>query len=151
MLQGELDKARPARVVFDSLSELRLLAETPLRYRRQLLDLKQQFSKLGSTVLLLDDKMDNPAIGADPHILSLAHGVLEMDQVSGDYGTTRRRLRMLKLRGVSFREGYHDYSIVTGGLRVFPRLVASEHRVTFPRESVSSGIEEFDALLGGGL
>jgi circadian clock protein KaiC len=151
LLQVELEKTRPARVVFDSLSELRLLAETPLRYRRQVLDLKQQFSKIGSTVLLLDDKMDNPAIGVDPHILSLSHGVLEMEQASGEYGTARRRMRMLKLRGVKFSEGYHDYSIVTGGLRIFPRLVASEHRVTFPLETVSSGIEEFDALLGGGL
>ena len=151
LLQEELEKTRPARVVFDSLSELRLLAETPLRYRRQVLDLKQQFSKIGSTVLLLDDKMDNPAIGVDPHILSLSHGVLEMEQAACEYGTARRRLRMLKLRGVKFREGYHDYSIVTGGLRIFPRLVASEHRVTYPHESVSSGIEEFDALLGGGL
>ncbi len=151
LLQDELEKTRPARVVFDSLSELRLLAETPLRYRRQLLDLKQQFSKLGSTVLLLDDKMDNPAIGVDSHILSLAHGVLEMEQVASEYGTARRRLRMLKLRGVKFHEGYHDYSIATGGLRIFPRLVASDHHVAFLRESVSSGIEEFDALLGGGL
>jgi circadian clock protein KaiC len=102
------------------------MAETPLRYRRQLLTLKQQFAKMKSTVLLLDDRMDKQAV-MDPHVLSLTHGTLEMEQLSPDYGTSRRRLRISKLRAVKFREGYHDYIIATGGLRVFPRMIAAEH------------------------
>jgi circadian clock protein KaiC len=151
LLLEETAKTRPQRVVFDSLSEFRLMAETPLRYRRQLLNLKQEFAKYRSTVLLLDDKMANSAVGPDPHVLSLTHGIIEMEQLSPDYGISRRRLRVLKLRGVKFREGYHDYTIVTGGLRVFPRLVAAEHHVEFRRESVPSGLPEMDRLLGGGL
>ncbi|HYX28971.1 MAG TPA: ATPase domain-containing protein [Pyrinomonadaceae bacterium] len=151
LLLEETRKVNPARVVFDSLSEFRLIAETPLRYRRHLLNLKQQFAKYGSTVLLLDDKMNQSGIGIDPHVLSLTHGVIEMEQLSPDYGTSRRRLRVTKMRGVKFREGYHDYIIITGGLRIFPRLVAAEHRLNFKRQSVSSGVKEFDRLLGGGL
>ena len=90
-------------------------------------------------------------IGTDPHVLSLSHGVIEMEQLSPDYGKSRRRLRVLKLRGVKFREGYHDYTIDTGGLRVFPRLVAAEHCTKMEREPVSSGIKELDDLFGGGL
>ena len=102
-------------------------------------------------MLLLDDKMDNNAIGVDPHVLSLSHGVIQMEQLSPDYGKSRRRLRVLKLRGVKFREGYHDYTIETGGLRAFPRLVAAEHYEQIQPEPVSSGIKELDQLLGGGL
>jgi circadian clock protein KaiC len=149
LLLAEAGKAKPARVVFDSLSEFRLIAETPLRYRRELLNLKQQFSQYQSTVLLLDDKMSVP--GGDPHVLSLTHGVIQMEQLAPDYGASRRRLRVLKLRGVKFSEGYHDYAIATGGLRIFPRIIASEHHSTFQREAVSSGLEELDNLLGGGL
>jgi circadian clock protein KaiC len=147
----ETARIRPARIVFDSLSEFRLMAETPLRYRRQLLVLKQAFAQHQSTVLLLDDKVDTSRLGSDPHVLSLTHGVIEMEQLSPDYGMTRRRLRVLKMRGVKFREGYHDYTIHTGGLQVFPRLVAADHLATFQREAVSSGIETLDELLGGGL
>ena len=147
----EASKIRPARVVFDSLSEFRLLAETALRYRRELLNLKQHFASTGSTVLLLDDKMNNNAIGVDPHVLSLSHGVIQMEQLSPDYGKSRRRLRVLKLRGVKFREGYHDYTIETGGLRAFPRLVAAERYERIQPEPISSGIKELDQLLGGGL
>lgn len=149
-----LDKAsdgRPARVAFDSLSEFRLMAETPLRYRRQLLMLKQEFAKFESTLLLLDDKMSKSGTGVDPHVLSLTHGVIDMEQWSPDYGTSRRRLRVSKLRAVKFREGYHDYVIETGGLRIFPRIIASEHHTTFKHESVPSGIAQLDALFGGGL
>jgi len=145
----EARKAEPARVVFDSLSEFRLIAETPLRYRRQLLNLKQQFARYRSTVLLLDDKM-NEGFSVDPHVLSLTHGVIGMEQLSPDYGASRRRLRVLKLRGVKFREGYHDYEILAGGLRIFPRLIAAEHHSDFKREPVASGIPELDALFGGG-
>ena len=151
LLIDEVSKTRPARVVFDSLSEFRLLSETALRYRRELLNLKQHFARYQSTVLLLDDKMDRSAIGVDPHVLSLSDGVIEMEQLSPDYGTSRRRLRVLKLRGVKFREGYHDYAIETGGLCAFPRLIAAEHYAMIKRESVSSGINELDSLLGGGL
>jgi circadian clock protein KaiC len=151
LLLDETEKLKPARVVFDSLSEFRLVAETPLRYRRQLLNLKQAFAKHGSTVLLLDDKMDKGGVGVDPHVLSLTHGVIEMEQLSPDYGKSRRRLRVSKMRGVKFREGYHDYTILTGGLEIFPRLVAAEHHLDFAREAVSSGVEGLDRLLGGGL
>ena len=150
LLLDEVRKTQPARVAFDSLSEFRLMAETSLRYRRQLMALKQQFAKFKSTVLLLDDKMDERA-AVDPHVLSVTHGVIEMEQLSPDYGTSRRRLRVLKLRAVKFREGYHDYIIATGGLRIFPRMVAAEHYAHFRRRPVSSGIKELDALCGGGL
>jgi circadian clock protein KaiC len=150
LLLEEVRTTQPARVAFDSLSEFRLMAETSLRYRRQLMALKQQFAKFKSTVLLLDDKMDERA-AVDPHVLSVTHGVIEMEQLSPDYGTSRRRLRVLKLRAVKFREGYHDYIIATGGLRIFPRMVAAEHHAHFRRRPVSSGIKELDALCGGGL
>jgi circadian clock protein KaiC len=141
----------PSRIVFDSLSEFRLMAETQLRYRRQLMSLKQEFAKLQSTVLLLDDKMVGEEVPTDPHVLSLTHGVIEMEQFAPDYGTSRRRLRVLKMRAVKFREGYHDYTILTGGLRVFPRLIAAEHHTPFVHDAVSSGIDELDRMLGGGL
>ncbi|HEU4502323.1 MAG TPA: ATPase domain-containing protein [Nitrospira sp.] len=150
-LLTEIRNTRPSRIVFDSLSEFRLWAETALRYRRQLLNLKQELAKYQSTVLLLDDKMDNRNIAGDPHVLSLTHGVIEMEQLSPDYGRSRRRLRVLKLRGVRFREGFHDYTIEKGGLRVFPRIVAAEHRLEFRREPVESGYKDLDDLLGGGL
>jgi len=150
LLLNEVRKVRPKRVAFDSLSEFRLMAETPLRYRRQLLTLKRQFAKMKSTVLLLDDRMSKQAV-IDPHVLSLTHGVLEMEQLSPDYGTSRRRLRISKLRAVKFREGYHDYIIATGGLRVFPRMIAAEHHAKFRHQPVSSGIKQLDLLCGGGL
>jgi circadian clock protein KaiC len=150
LLLNEVRKVRPKRVAFDSLSEFRLMAETALRYRRQLLMLKQQFAKMKSTVLLLDDRMEKQAV-IDPHVLSLTQGVLEMEQLSPDYGTSRRRLRISKLRAVKFREGYHDYIIATGGLRVFPRMIAAEHHTKFRHEPVSSGIKPLDSLCGGGL
>jgi circadian clock protein KaiC len=151
LIMTEVRKHKPARMVFDSLSEFRLLAETPLRYRRQLLSLKQELSQQGCTVLLLDDKMDSSRVGPDPHVLSIAHGVFEMEQLSPDYGKSRRRLRIMKVRGIAFREGYHDYIIRTGGLQVFPRLTAADSRTTFRREPVPSGVGELDQLLGGGL
>ncbi|HEU5124172.1 MAG TPA: ATPase domain-containing protein [Verrucomicrobiae bacterium] len=151
LLRDELRRVKPDRIVFDSLSEFRLMAETPLRYRRQLLSLKQEFAHLPSTVLLLDDKMGNEQIGVDPHILSLAHGVIEMEQLSPDYGSSRRRLRVMKMRGVKFLEGFHDYVIATGGLRVFPRLVAGHHRNEVPSKAISSGLKSLDDLFGGGI
>jgi circadian clock protein KaiC len=139
---------KPHRVVLDSLSEIRLLAQSPLRYRREVLALKQYFAGRGCTVLLLDDRTS--ATG-DSHLQSIAHGVLSLDQLAPVYGAQRRRLRVVKLRGVSFRGGYHDFVIERGGLRVFPRLVASEHARPFERGTVSSGVAPLDTMLGGGL
>jgi circadian clock protein KaiC len=138
----------PQRVVFDSLSEMRLLAQSPLRYRREVLALKQYFAGRDCTVLLLDDRTS--ATG-DSHLQSIAHGVLCLEQLAPLYGAQRRRLRVVKLRGVAFRGGYHDFMIEEGGLRVFPRLVASEHTAPFERGSVSAGIPALDTMLGGGL
>ncbi|HEX5220063.1 MAG TPA: ATPase domain-containing protein [Verrucomicrobiae bacterium] len=150
-LLEEVRKLQPRRIVFDSLSEFRLMAESPLRYRRHILSLKQEYAKYKSTVLLLDDNTDETRIGSDPHVQSIAHGAIELAQDTPDYGITRRRMRVRKLRGVKFREGFHDFSIVKGGLRVFPRLVAAEHHARFDHKPRPSGIKELDDLLGGGL
>jgi len=144
----DVERLKPARLVFDSLSELRLLAGDPLRYRRQLLALKQFFRGRGCTVLLLDDLTST---GRDLQVQSIAHGVLVLEQLLPEYGADRRRLRVLKHRGRRFRGGYHDYIISGGGLQVFPRLVAAEHRTVLGEEKFSSGIAELDTLLGGGL
>lgn len=142
-----VEKVNPSRVVFDSLSEMRLLARDSLRYRRQILALKHYFTSRECTVLLLDY-----AGGSDDFQLeSLTHGVLELEQLSPVYGGQRRRLRVRKVRGIPYRGGYHDYMIRTGGMVVYPRLVASGHHKDFVREAVSSGLPELDALLGGGL
>lgn len=148
VLLEAVKNADPARVVFDSLSELRLLAQDPLRYRRQMLALKQFFVGRNCTVLLLDDR-DN--MGTDHQIDSIAHGVLSLQKLTPDYGTTRRRLEIVKLRGVSFRAGKHDFVIQSGGLKVFPRLIAAEHQVTFEQAPVATGVDGLDKLLGGGL
>jgi circadian clock protein KaiC len=150
MIRETAERIRPARVVFDSLSEYRLLAQGALRHRHQLLEFKRLFSGIGSTVLLVDDK-NFGAAGQDPHVLSLAHGVIDLEQMAPLYGVPRRRLQASKLRGVRYREGFHDFVIETGGLRVFPRLVAAEHHREFRAESVASGSAGLDALLGGGL
>jgi circadian clock protein KaiC len=147
-LLEEVTRVKPLRVVFDSLSEMRMLAETPLRYRRQILQLKQFFSGRNCTVLLLDDRS---AGARDLQIESIAHGVLWLQRSSPDYGISRRQLNIQKIRGVKFREGNHDLIIKKGGLVIFPRLVAAEHHAQFKRESFSSGLKELDALLGGGL
>jgi circadian clock protein KaiC len=143
-----VERLRPERVVFDSLSEMRLLARDPLRYRRQILSLKQFFAGRGCTVLLLDDGSGSRE---DLQLESLAHGVIEMEQLSPLYGAERRRLRVKKMRGMTFRGGYHDFRIKTGGIEAYPRLVAAEHHETFKTEPLSSGVVEVDALLGGGI
>ncbi len=143
-----MERVKPMRVVFDSLSEMRMLAETPLRYRRQILQLKQFFAGRKCTVLLLDDRS---AGARDLQIESIAHGVLSLNRSSPEYGIARRQLEVQKIRGVKFREGNHDFIIEKGGLVIFPRLVAAEHHVNFKREPFSSGIKELDELLGGGL
>lgn len=148
VLLDEVEKTNPRRVVLDSLSEFRLLAESPLRYRRQMLRLKQYFAGRKTTVLLLDDQTGE---ASDLHIQSISHGVLTLERLSISFGVERRQIQVQKLRGVKFREGAHDYRIDRGGLVVFPRLVASEHKKSFVDQPITSGIEGFDALMGGGL
>jgi circadian clock protein KaiC len=143
-----VEKARPSRVVLDSLSEIRLLAQSSLRYRRQILALKHFFAKFGTTVMMLDDLT---AELADKTVHSVAHGVLRLEELAPAYGAERRRVRVIKYRGVKFRGGYHDVTITTGGLNVFPRLVASEYRSSFARTTMASGIAGLDGLLGGGV
>lgn len=146
-LLGDIDRIRPARIVLDSCSELRLLSQSGLRYRRQILALKQRLTDLGCTILLLDTLHPEQA---DMLLQSVVHGVVTMEQLSPTYGSERRRLRVEKVRGIKYRGGYHDFVIRTGGLDVFPRLVASEHHEPFVRSPVSSAVPEVDALLGGG-
>jgi len=143
----EVDRLQPKRVVIDSLSEMRLLAREPLRFRRQILALKQYLAGNRGTVLLLDDKV----AGRDLQIHSIVHGVVSLEHLALEYGAERRRLRITKLRASKFRGGYHDFTIVTGGLVVFPRLIAAEHHPRFDGGSVSSNIGALDRLLGGGL
>jgi circadian clock protein KaiC len=143
-----VQRVKPVRVVVDSLSELRLLAQESLRYRREILAFKQFFIHNNATVLLLDDRT---AEAGDPQLRSLAHGVVLLEQLALDYGAERRKLRVAKMRGVRYRGGYHDYTIRTGGIEVFPRLIAAEHHASFERRSVESGVAELDTLLGGGL
>jgi circadian clock protein KaiC len=143
-----VERTRPQRVVFDSLSEMRLLAGESLHYRRQMLALKQHFAGRSTTVLFLDD---GTASESDTQLRSIAHGVILLEAASPNYGAARRALQVVKLRGVDFRSGRHDYVIRRGGLVVFPRLVAAEHRDHNRHETVSTGLPELDALLGGGM
>jgi len=145
---AEVERRKPARIVFDSLSEMRLLAQHPLRYRRQVLALKQFFIGRQCTVLLLDDRT---ASDNDLQLHSLAHGVISLEHMAQEYGAERRRIRVLKMRGRPFRGGFHDFTIRSGGLDVFPRLVAAEHHRLFDGEPLRSGVAELDKLTGGGL
>lgn len=145
---AEVERAKPVRVVLDSLSEFRLLAQSPLRYRRQILALKQFFMGRKCTVLLLDDRISE---AADLQVHSIAHGVITLEQLAPDFGGARRRLRVVKLRGRAYRGGFHDFRIARGGLRVFPRLVAQDHPTDATPATLSSGIESLDALMGGGV
>ena len=138
----------PIRVVFDSLSEMRLLAQSPLRYRRQVLALKHFFTTRTCTVILLDDQTSETG---DLQLHSISHGVVLLEQLAIEYGAERRRLRVVKMRGIQFRGGYHDFAIRKGGLQIYPRLIASEHRSPFTDELASSGNAELDKMLGGGL
>lgn len=142
------ERLKPSRVVIDSLSEIRLLAQSSLRYRRQILALKHFFAKSGATVLVLDDMT---ADVLDKTVHSVVHGVIHLEELAPNYGSERRRLRIIKYRGQAFRGGYHDFVITTGGVEVFPRLRALEHRTSFPRNVLSSGVPAFDGLLGGGV
>ena len=148
MIFDAIGEAKPARIVLDSLSEIRLLAQHSLRYRRQILALKHFFARNGATVLMLDDLTSE---SVDRTVHSVVHGVVRLEELAPDYGAERRRLRVMKYRGTKFRGGWHDFVIQTGGVHTFPRLVASEHRTSFERSQISSGIGELDALLGGGI
>ncbi len=148
LVQAEVERVRPCRVVFDSLSELRLLAQDALRYRRQVLALKQFFAGRGTTVLLVDDLSGSGK--GDSQLHSLCHGVVSLERLTLEFGAARRRLQVQKLRGVDFIAGFHDFAIRRGGLDIFPRLVASDHHTPFLGEAVASGVAELDLLLGGG-
>lgn len=143
-----VDRINPTRVVVDSLSELRLLAQSPLRYRRQILALKHFFARRQCTVLMLDDRTAEPG---DLQLHSLAHGVVSLEQLASDFGAERRRLRVVKMRGSKYQGGFHDFTIERGGISVFPRLIAAEHHRTFSSQPVTTGLAELDALLGDGL
>ena len=143
-----VNEHRPQRLVLDSLSELRLIAQNALRYRRQVLALKQFFGGHDCTVLMLDDRTGGLE---DDHLQSIAHGVIMVEQLANQYGAERRRLRISKMRGVSYRGGYHDFMIRRGGLDVFPRLIAAEHITEYADQNLSSGNPHLDGLLGGGL
>jgi circadian clock protein KaiC len=145
----QVDATQPQRVVFDSLSELRMLARDPLKYRRQILALKRHFAGRNCTVLLLDDRT---AEGShDLQLQSIAHGVIMMQSLERDFGIKRRRVEVRKLRGSSYREGFHDYTIATGGLSIYPRLIAAEHKPGFQRKCVPSGLKGLDELFSGGI
>lgn len=143
-----IEERKPTRVVLDSLSELQLLAESPLRYRRQVLALKQYLAGKGCTTLFLDDRT---ALSGDLQVRSVAHGVITLELINQSYGSERRRVRVVKYRGIAFRGGSHDYKIVTGGLVVYPRLVAAQSRMRVKRHQLSSGLDALDALTGGGI
>jgi circadian clock protein KaiC len=150
LITAAIEQASPKRVVFDSLSELRLLAQDPLRYRRQVLTLKQYFAARDITVLMVDDLTGSLDGNGDGQLHSLCHGVVRLDRQTLEYGTVRRRIEVQKLRGVNFRGGRHDFQIRPGGLVVFPRLNAAEYDAPFVGETMSSGIPELDGMLDGG-
>ena len=143
-----IEKYNPRRIIVDSLSEIRLLAQSSLRYRRQVLALKHYFARNGATVVMLDDLTSETH---DKTVHSVAHGVIRLEELAPDYGADRRRLRVIKYRGQSFRGGYHDMIIKTGGVTVFPRLVSAEHKRDFEREALPSNSAELNQLLGGGI
>ncbi|WP_334162194.1 ATPase domain-containing protein [Phenylobacterium sp.] len=148
MIFEAVERIRPGRVVIDSLSEIRLLAQSSLRYRRQVLALKHYFARRGATVLLLDDLTTDTL---DKTVHSVAHGVIRLEELAPEYGAERRRVRVVKYRGRRFRGGFHDFTIKTGGLEVYPRLISSEHKTRFSRDPLPSGVEGLDELLGGGI
>lgn len=148
LVMKKIRELNPARIVFDSISEMRLLAETPLRYRRQVLMLKQALAESRATVLFLDDLTVS---SQDLQVQSIAHGVIHLGRLHHEFGRERRRMRILKLRGVNFTGGYHDFDILPGGVTLYPRLVASQHRDEETPGVLSSESQELDALVGGGL
>jgi circadian clock protein KaiC len=149
LILSVVDELKPTRVVLDSLSELQLLAESPLRYRRQVLALKQFFARRRCTVVLLDDRTSSAA--GDLQVRSIAHGVIQLTHTVQGYGAERRRLRVIKHRGREVTGGQHDYNLVRGGLVVHARLVAMESRSLQDRTQIPTGLPGLDKLLGGGL
>jgi circadian clock protein KaiC len=149
LIEAEVDRVKPCRLVFDSLSEMRLLAQDPLRYRRQVLALKQFFAGRDVTVLLVDDLTASKENG-DTHLHSLCHGVITLERLTLEFGAARRRLQVQKLRGVDFVAGFHDFTIRKGGLDIYPRLVATAPHVVATGDSIPSGVPELDALMSGG-
>lgn len=147
-VMARIDEYKPARVVFDSLSELRLLAQNPLRYRHQILALKQFFSTRSCTVIMLDDRS---AGSSDQQLHSIVHGVVRLEQLAQEFGKERRRVSVVKMRGIKFSGGFHDYILDTGGIRMFPRLVAANHGAPFTPQVQSTGMPGVDMMLGGGL
>ena len=145
---AQVEARKPTRLVIDSLSELRLLSADNIRYRRQLLALKRFFAGRKTTVLMLDDRTSD---GHDRQLQSIAHGVIRLEKLARTFGVTRRQIEVLKLRGSTFREGFHDYNIHYEGVVVYPRLVAAEHNTPFDQTVVQSGIQELDKLFGGGI
>ncbi len=143
-----IEAVQPTRIVFDSLSEMRLLAQNSLRYRRQILALKQFFVGRGCTVVMLDDRT---AEGPDLQLHSIAHGVIGLYVSPPVYGKARRQLQVLKCRGTNYASGYHDFSIVDDGFVAYPRLVAAEHGTAFEPSLIASGVAALDRLLGGGV
>ena len=143
-----VEKFKPARAVLDSVSDMRLLARDSLRYRRQILALKQFFVGRGCTLLLLNE---TGISDSDAHIQSLAHGVIRLEQSVHDFGLVRRRLEVVKLRGVAYVAGYHDFKIATGGMRVFPRLDNRRQSRPGRKETLKSGLSQIDALLDKGV
>jgi circadian clock protein KaiC len=143
-----VERVKPSRVILDSLSEIRLLAQSSLRYRRQILAIKHFFARFGATVIMLDDLT---AEAGDKTVHSVVHGVIRLEELAPAYGAERRRVRVLKYRGQRYRGGYHDFTITTGGVNMFPRLVASEHLKSFSRTQLSTDVAALDNLLGGGV
>jgi circadian clock protein KaiC len=148
MIFEAVERVKPRRLVIDSLSEIRLLAQSSLRYRRQVLALKHYFAKHGATVLMLDDLTTE---SLDKTVHSVAHGVVRLEELAPEYGAERRRVRVIKYRGRKFRGGYHDFTIRTGGLEVYPRLISAEHKTDFDRAPLPSNIAGLDGILGGGV
>lgn len=149
-IEQAVDRLQPSRIVFDSLSELRLLAQDPLRYRRQVLAFKQFFSPRSATVLFIDD-LTSEGRDRDTHLHSISHGVISLERFALEFGAARRRLQIQKMRGATFIAGYHDFNIRTGGVEVYPRLIAAEHHEKFGNHPTLSGVHQLDALMGGGF
>ncbi len=147
-IRSEVERLKPARVALDSVSELKILSETNARYRREILGLKQFFAQQQCTALVLDDRTTREG---EQQLQSIAHGVLRMERTQREYGDTRRQIHIVKMRGVRFRDGLHDFTIDTGGIVVYPRLSAVEHPKKYEQETIESGVEQLDRLLGPGL
>jgi circadian clock protein KaiC len=148
LISKKVDEVQPNVIVIDSLSELRLLARDSFRYRRQMLALKNFFEERNCTVLMIDNKTSDQN---EPTVHSIVHGVIALEVLDREYGSERRRVKVRKIRGSRFREGFHDYRILTGGVVVHPRLVAAEHRHDHRKDLLSSGVPELDAMLRGGI